>query len=425
MFLTDSEKAILSGSEGLARQRAMKLLVKYAIALRADRLIDVDNVGFSTPCPYPASRHADLEFESYEALFNYTHLNSDIGEEVAEIPRVKAGCCCNHATNPNREYLAYLGIQDEKMERGFDDTNDFARRIGVNNVQTCVPHLVGHLASKGQHIVMGESAAVIFFNSVLGARTNVEGEMVGGAAALVGKVPNVGLHLDENRWGTHLILVDEVPEVLYEWDVLGYFIGKRIRSGIPVLKMDVPYISMDAHKCFGATLCTAGAADMYHIIGHTPEAATYELAFGKNTPAEVIHYGAAEKKKTLESLDFSKDENVDLVLVGCPHYTAYQIKRAAESLDNRRCKARLILMTSRTLYDQAKRNGDAEIIEKAGGFIMTDSCPPMVNLWPENSRVIATDSGKMAHYTPSKRSDVSIHMGSMEHCMQAALTGRW
>ncbi len=422
MKLTDEEKAVLAGSEGPARQKAMEFIVQYGIALGADRLLDTDNVLFTTPCPYPSDRHADQEFDSYEAMFAYANMNSD---DVVEIPRMKVCHCSNHATNPNKDYLKYLGVKDEKLEKGIDDTNEFLRKAGVNNLLSCTPHLVGHLASKGEHIVCGESAAVIFLNSVFGARTNTEGDIVGGCAALVGKIPNSGLHLDENRYGTHLIIVDEVPKELYEWDVMGYYLGKRIGSGVPVLQMDIPYVSMDAHKCFASAICTSGAVELYHIIGHTPEAATYELAFGKNVPKEIIHYGAEEKEKGLKMLDFATSDDVELVLLGCPNYSTYQLKQLAEMVCGKKFKSKFIVMTSWSLKDQATRNGDTQIIEEAGGFILTDACPPMIGLWPEGVKVMATDSSKMAHYTPSYRSDISVHMGSMKHCVEAALTGKW
>ena len=422
MKLTDTEKTILNGSEGLARQKAMELIVNYGIALGADRLLDTDNVLFTTRCPYPASDHADQEFETYEDMFAYANL--DAGCHV-EIPCVKVGHCSNHATNPNKAYMDYLGITDEKMRHGIDVTNEWLKNHGISNLLTCTPHLAGHLASKGEHIVCGESAAVIFLNSVLGARTNVEGDLVGGAASLVGKIPNSGLHLTENRRGTHLIIVDKVPKDTHEWDLMGYYIGKRIQAGVPVLQIDISYIDMDWHKSLGAALCTAGACDMYHIIGHTPEAATYELAFGGNEPKEIIHYGAAEEEIARQKLDWGTDEDVDLVLLGCPFLSQFQLRQLGTMLDGKTCKTKLIVMTSWSVRDQAARNGDIEKIEKAGGFILMDACPPMLKMWPDNVKVMATDSGKMAHYVPSTRSDMQIHMGSLDHCVQAALTGKW
>ena len=122
------------------------------------------------------------------------------------------------------------------------------------------------------------------------------------------------------------------------------------------------------------------------MIGHTPEAATYEIAFENHTPKETVHYGEKEKQKALGMLDFAPDDGVDLVLLGCPNYSTYQLKQLAEMLMGKKVKAKLIVMTSWSLKDQARRNGDAQIIEEAGGFILTDACPPMIGLWPDRRR---------------------------------------
>lgn len=421
MKLTEQEQLILSGREGPARQRAMEILVMYGEAMQADKLLDIESVGLTISCPYPVDRHADMVMEDYNAVFSYASLNS---LEVYDIPRMSARCC-SQATNPSPDYLRYLGITDENLYRGIEITNDFMKRTGINNTLSCVQYLVGDLITLGQHCSVQESSAVIFVNSVLGGRTNCYGEMIGGCAALLGKIPNAGLHRTENRRGTHLVKVEEIPKELYEWDLLGYYMGKKLGAAVPVFQIEIPCVTADMHKSFGASLCTTGSIDMYHMIGLTPEAFTYEQAFGSNKPIEVYTYGAEEKKKALQLLDYAAEEEVDFVLMGCPHYSIYQMQKIAALLEGKKTKARLIIMTTWIIKEMADRNGYSEIIEKAGGFIMTDTCPPMIHIWPEGIKVMATDSGKMAHYTPSTRSDVSIHMGSMEHCVQAAITGKW
>lgn len=421
--LTEQEKAILAGSEGEVRKHAMQVIVDYAIGLGADSLVDVSDVSFATYCPYPNSIHADRDFDSYNGLFSFTHLASN--KAFDEIPRIAVDRCCNLATQPSEDYLNYLGIEDPKIREGNVMTNEFNRGHGINNVRTCTPHLVGHLPSKGEHLACSESSQVIFLNSVFGARVNCEGDLASGAAAIIAKIPNFGMHLDKNRMGTHLVKVDKIPKELYEWDLMGYYIGKRVGVGVPVLDIGVPSVTVDQHKSLGSAMTTSGQVDMYHVIGLTPEAGTYELAFGTNTPKEIIHYGAAEEEETRRRLDWATDENVDLVLMGCPHYSAYQIRDVASTLWGRTCKAKLLIMTPWSIQDQARVNGDVQIIEEAGGFILTDACPPMVGLWPQNVKVMATDSAKMAHYTPSTRPDIQIHLGSMQRCIESAVTGKW
>ena len=422
--LTVEEKAILEGSQGKAKQQAMKILVQYGEALGADRLLEVDDVTCGVPSPYPTSFNAGIEFDSVDALFSWFGLGS--AEKLDDIPKVEARrCAALSGTNPSKEYMEYIGFKDPRYDKGSDDVHAFYEKTGIDNAMTCAPQLVGHIASKGEHCVCGESSQVIFLNSVFGARVNCQGMLAGGCAAMVRRIPNFGMHITENRYGTHLVKVDKVPKDTYEWDLMGLYIGKHVGIGVPVIDIDVPFVTMDQHKGLGASMSTAGQVDLYHIIGHTPEAGTYDLAFGTNTPKEVFHYGAQEEEQMRRDMDWATDMNVDTVLLGCPHYSLFQIRDVAEMLEGKTCKARLIIMTAQYVKDEARMNGDAQKIEAAGGFLLTDTCPPMIQMWPENVKVLATDSGKMAYYVPGCRPDVQIHMGSMEHCIDAAVTGKW
>ena len=424
MYLTDEEKAILSGSEGDARQQAMKILVQYAQALGADRLLEVDDVALCVPCAYPPRLNADMEFDSKSALFSWAGLCSE--KPFDDLPKIKARRCsslCN--ANPSKEYMEYIGKEDMRYLGGAEMVNGLFYDIGVNNALSCTPQLIGHLPAKGEHCVCGESSQVIFMNSVLGARVNCEGHVATACAAMVRRIPNFGMHIDANRRGTHLVKVDKIPKELYEWDLLGLYIGRRVGVGVPVLEMNVPFVTMDQHKSLGASMITTGQVDMYHILGLTPEAGTYELAFGGNTPKEVIRYGEQEEEQMRLEMDWARDGDIDLVLMGCPHFSIFQIRDIAELLDGKTCKAKLIVMTSRIIIQQARLNGYAQKIEAAGGFIMPDTCPPMIQLWPDNVKVLATDSGKMAFYVPGGRPDMQIHFGSMNHCLEAAVTGKW
>ena len=402
----------------------MKILMQFGEALGADRLLEVDDVTFCVPCPYPASFIADIEFDSMDALFSWSDLASE--KTFDDIPKVAARRCSALAgTNPSKEYMEYIGFKDPRYNEGAEAVHDYYRKIGVNDGRTCAPQLVGHLASKGEHCVCGESSQVIFLNSVFGARVNCQGLLAAGCAAMVRRIPNFGMHIDENRMGTHLVKVDKIPKELYEWDLMGLYIGRRVGIGVPVLEMNVPFVTMDQHKSLGASMTTSGQVDLYHIIGLTPEAGTYELAFGTNTPKEVIHYGAEEEEHMRREMDWATDENVDMVLLGCPHLSVFQIRDIAEMIEGRTCKAKLVIMTAQMVLEQARINGDAQKIEAAGGFILTETCPPMLQMWPDNVHVLATDSGKMAYYVPGTRPDVQIHMGSMKHCIDAAVTGKW
>jgi predicted aconitase len=171
---------------------------------------------------------------------------------------------------------------------------------------------------------------------------------------------------------------------------------------------------------------SSGGIMMYHIVGVTPEATTLETAFGGNKPEETITYGDAERRQTYERLNSAADNNVDLVNIGCPHYSLQQLRDVAHLLDGKKIHENvgLWIWTAHQLKSIADRNGFTEIIEKAGGHLMTDSCPLNTNLFPKGTKVVATDSAKHAHYAPAI-GGVDVLFGTMEDCIHAAVTGRW
>lgn len=390
-------------------------MVDYCEALGADRLVEVTDVQLGI-LSLKANEVEGMDFKTMEELFSWVYLASE--KPVREYPRAGVCRCCSLAGRASKEYLEWIGCEDPEEYNALDRAHEFTEKLGVEELLTCAPNIVGQMPSKGEHTVTGESSVVVFQNSVLGARTNCEGLITSGCAALVGRIPNIGMHLDENRLGTHLVKVEEIPEELYEWDLLGYWIGANVHTGVPVLDIDIPYISLDAHKSMGAAVCTSGLVDMYHVIGLTPEAQTMKLAFGKNTPETVLHYGMEEKEETLRKLDYAKEDDVDFIILGCPHYSLNQLNELAALLDGRKCRSRLLILAAPMLIEQAEKSGTAQIIRESGAFLNGAYCPPGVALYPENMRIVATDSAKMAHYLPSKRPDVQIHMGSMEDCVR-------
>jgi predicted aconitase len=166
---------------------------------------------------------------------------------------------------------------------------------------------------------------------------------------------------------------------------------------------------------------------MYHIPGRTPDAPTLEAAFGGAALPEPVRYGAAERRAVYESLNSIGDsEDVDFVLIGCPHASLEQIGRVARALDGRTLSpgSELWVMTPRALRAVADRNGWTATIERAGGRVLTDSCPAMSRVAPAGTEVFATDSAKQAHYLPAILG-IEAWFGTTEECVDAAVTGRW
>jgi len=297
----------------------------------------------------------------------------------------------------------------------------------VQILATCTPYQVGNLPMRGEHCAWMESSAVIYANSVLGARTNCEGIASTGAASLTGRIPCWGNHLAENRFGTHLISVAGVSvESFQDWGMLGYFAGSVSGEDRPVITGSLGQPDLTELKHFGAAAATSGGVELYHIPGITPEAVSVEAAFQSQVPDAVV-YGPAERAAVYETLnEIGSSTDVDFVLLGCPHASLEQIRQAAALLDGKRLSSgtELWIMAPRALKVMADRSGYTAVIERAGGRVLADSCPAMSRAAPTGTRVFATDSAKQAHYLPAILG-IEAWFGTLEECVAAAVTGRW
>jgi predicted aconitase len=424
MRLTDEEKAMRDGAEGPAVAAAMDLLVRYGAALDCERLCDVRNVAGTMTQPSPVKARLVRE-GGWDKAFAVINLDSD---EDLEIPDMRVPTCqLQHGFGADAAGVVPYPAENIALQ---GDAEAFYGRRGVSILATCTPYQVGNIPVRGEHCAWMESSAVIYANSVLGARTNCEGIASTGAASLTGKIPCWGNHLDPGRHGSHLIDVRVPVDDFAEWGMLGYFAGGAAGEERPVIVGDIGRPDLIELKHFGAAAATSGGVEMYHIPGITPEAPTVEAAFGPAGPAAVadaIGYGPAERSAVYADLNSQgSSEHVDFVLLGCPHASVEQIRRAARALDGRRLSpgTELWLMVPRALKDVADRSGYTEAIERAGGKVLGDSCPAMSRTAPEGTRVFATDSAKQAHYLPAILG-IEAWFGTLDECIDAAVTGRW
>lgn len=421
MKLTAHEQAMLDGAHGRARQKAMDLLVRYGEALGAERLVDTNNVcgtvGASTPFlrDYGAKHGLDAVFSEFSL---------DAGE-VVPIPKVDVYAShLQQGLDP--QYAEIQGIPAEVV-KVYRQSEAYTARLGVQPLNTCAPYTVGNVPTRGEHCAWMESSAVVYINSVLGAKTNAEGRESAGAAMLTGKIPYWGYHIDENRLGTHLVGLDIDVRSTADWGLLGYYIGEVVQDKVPVVTGVRSPPSLPRLKHFGAAIASSGGVEMYHLVGITPEAPTREAAFGKNRIAETFRYGRAERRRAYEQVNATaKDSEVDFVMLGCPHYTIEQIWEACRLLEGRRVheNTSLWIFTPRATKVLADQNGYTKIISDAGGYLMSDTCSALGRVLPKGTRVAAVDSAKQAHYLPAIMG-IQCWFGSTAECIDAAVTGRW
>jgi predicted aconitase len=423
MHLSDDEQAMLDGHEGPAVQRAMDLLVRYGTALGAQRMVDTNNVCGTVGATMPFLRdYATRDGGGLDAVFSEFNLDSP---DVLDIPKVKAySSHLQQGLDPEHAERQNVSGEVVKIYRAGEA---YMAKLGIQPLNTCAPYQVGNVPVKGEHCAWMESSAVIYINSVLGARTNAEGRESAGAAMLTGKIPYWGLHLDENRGGTHRIELDIDVVSIADWGLLGYYVGEVVQDRIPVIDGLRSVPNLPKLKHFGAAAASSGGVEMYHIVGQTPEAPTYDMAMRCRQPVETIRYGEAERRLAYERVNTTaKDTQVDFVMLGCPHYSIEQIWEVCQLLDQQRLSTHteLWIFTAKATKQLADQAGYTKIIEDAGGVLMTDTCSSVGRVMPKGTRVAAVDSAKQAHYLPAIM-NVQAWFGTTAECIAAAVTGRW
>ena len=421
MRLTDREKEMLDGRDGKARQKAMELLVRYAEALGADAFVDTRNVAGvpGSANPFLQNYYKDKGADGLDAIFSHFDLDSD---ELVEVPQALVPTFhLQGGADPGGWQT--LGVKVEVF-RNYQERENFAAKHDVGILKTCTPYLAGNVPAKGEHLAWMESSAVIFANSVLGARTNTEGRESTSAAMLTGKIPDWGLHQTEHRFGTHRIDVDVPVDSVMDWGMLGYDV---VQERIPVVIGSFGRPEIVRLKHFGAAASSSGGVEMYHIVGVTPEADSLEMAFGPKTPVETFTYGKAEQRRVYDRLNANaSDPNVDFVMLGCPHAALEQLTEAARLLEGKKVSTNcnLWIFTSRAVKNQAREAGLLKPLSDAGAVLLTDTCSAFAQALPPGTKVAALDSAKQVHYLPAILG-VQAWFGSTTDCINAALTGRW
>jgi predicted aconitase len=299
MKLTREEQEMLDGRKGRATQKAMDLLVRYAEALGAERFVDTRNVAGvpGSANPFLQNYYKGKGAEGLDAIFSHFDLDSD--ELVDVPPAVVPTYHLQGGADPGGWQT--LGVRVEVF-RNYEERERFAAEHDVGILKTCTPYLAGNVPARGEHLAWMESSAVIYANSVLGARTNTEGRESTSAAMLTGKIPDWGLHRTENRHGTHRIDVNVGVDSVMDWGMLGYYVGDVVQERIPVVtgRYSTPEIVRLKH--FGAAASSSGGVEMYHIVGVTPEEAGRDVRVRQGRTAARVRSTQCERDRSERGL---------------------------------------------------------------------------------------------------------------------------
>jgi len=408
MKLTPEEKEMLKGERGEGCKLAMEILTEVGEAYDVSKLIPVQS--------------AHIVLSTYKSIF-------DAGVEALEtFASLGAKAMIPTTVDP-------AGMDLDRWE-ALDTPKDYAKKqwrivdachaLEFIPCWTCTPYLCGLLPREGDHLAWTESSAVVFANSILGARTNRETAVIDLAAAVAGRTLYHGLHIDENRWGQLLIEVQLKCLTPEHYNILGYFMGEQAGTKIPVLIGMEKTFRFENFKGMGAASAASGGVPLFHVVGVTPEAPTIEKAFGQNSVPDPIPFGEIQMKETKARMCTAEPGTLDAVMVGCPHYTITEIRDLARLLDGRKISpnVRFWIYTYKSTILLAERLGYKEIVEKAGAEFISDTCMIVSPTELYGFKRIMTDSGKCAYYAPTQiQSDVIF--GSIQECVESAVKGEW
>ncbi len=412
MRLTKEENEMLEGKFGYPVQKSMEILVGLGECYDAQRMIPVSS----------AHLLGSLSIGKAGASFN-EQLAAKGGKFVTFTD-------ANPLSIEPYQWKA-LGFPEALVTEQMAIINNYAG-MGLFLANTCTPYLVGHSPRPGEHIAWSESSAVVFANSVLGARTNREGGFSSLAAALTGRVPEYGYHLDRNRQGELEIVVTAQLEGIHDYGALGFFAGKMAGDRVSVFSGIPTSVSQDELKHLGAATAASGSVSLFHVVGVTPEAPTREAVLGNRSAGvcERFEFGLRELKDTRQSLFKATETATDLVVFGCPHASINELKEFAGLLSGRKLKPgiELWISTSQPIKGYAEKMGYAAVIEASGSRILCETCPaamPWGFLKGRGHQVTATNSAQLAFYLSGGQHGLKPQYGSAQRCVEAAVTGQW
>lgn len=303
-----------------------------------------------------------------------------------------------------------LAISDEFAENQARVVEAFGK-LGVITTCSCTPYLYGNLPHYGQNIAWSESSAVCYANSVLGARTNREGGPSALSGALVGKTPEYGFHLDENRQPEIKVEVKTNIEGTFQFGALGKVLGDRLGKKISYIT-GIPKASVEELKSFCASYATYGGVALFHMEGITPDRV-------ESIPSEITEVTEDDINGAIS--DLNEDTEIDFISLGCPHASLAELEYFAKKLEGKKVNPNkeVWITTARPTKQIADRMGFTKMIEDTGAKIAADTCCVVA---PIKGRFhgLASDSAKMCYYG-SGRNKFAVKLMSVDECIEEAL----
>ena len=408
LHLDSDERAWLDGEAGPALRLAMRLIVHAARNARAERLRPITRA------------HVD-------GCLYHGPVSVDFARTLAE-----AGARVSVPTTLNVGAIDHL---HPDLFRGAARVADGARALrrhyadmGCRQTWTCAPYQLPDRPAFGEQIAWAESNAIVFANSVLGARTERYGDFIDLAAAITGRVPDAGLHRDEGRRARVLVEVRGISAAARRSDLffaaLGHLVGLAVGNAVPVID-GIDHATEDDLKAVGAAAASSGSVALFHIAGVTPEAPTVDAALGGRAPERVVRIGPADLAGAYRALGGDTEAPIGAVSLGTPHFSLGEFRRLRAALAGRPVAAsvRFYVSTGRDVLAAVAAEGWADELRDAGITIVTDTCTYITPILEPRPGAVMTNSAKWAWYAPGNLG-YQVVFASLESCVESAVRGK-
>jgi cis-L-3-hydroxyproline dehydratase len=400
---------MLDGGHGPAAALAMSILVRMAAVYGASELMDISQA------------HIDSTIYLGDATLEFAERLASLGARVAVPTSLNVSgvdecgwkdwaVAPEWAAKAARQMLAY-------------------ERMGAVPMWTCAPYQTHMRPVFGQQIAWGESNAIAFANSVIGARTERYPDLLDICCAITGRVPAIGLHLTAERAGQMLLRLAAVPRALQQDDqffaVLGHLVGTLAGDRIPVIDGVVVQPAEDHLKAFAAAAASSGRVALFHMVGVTPEAPSVEAAFQGHAPGQAVDITTADLRAARRELTTADGRELDMVILGSPHFSLAEFAQLAPLVAGQHAHPRVkfLVTSSRLMKERAAETGVLAPVLAFGAQITLDTCILASPMLPPEIKTLMTNSAKYAYYAPSLL-NTRVTFGSLADCVRSAVEGR-
>lgn len=406
LTLTAEEKSWLAGDAGESAALAMRVIVGTAELMGAGRLVAV------------ASAHIDGALYHGDSGTLFGEKLADLGAKVT-IPSTLNVGALDFACGAKVHLPSHERAMARRMMHAYE-------RMGCAPTWTCAPYQAGHRPALGTDVAWGESNAVAFCNSVLGARTNRYGDFLDIACAITGRAPYYGLHVPENRRAVFALDCGRLSAALRGsdvfWPVLGTLFGSRAGTDVGIVRGLKGFATEDRLKAFGAAAASAGAVGLFHIEGVTPEAPDLITATGGATYPEIMPVTSAKLDGARASLSTTRKTDIDAVAVGSPHCSADELIALDRLIGGRKLTRPFYACTGRHAIKALENTDHRKSLEAAGVTLVADTCIVVTPIMTKMEGVLMTNSGKFAHYAPGT-TGYAVQYGALSECVESAVSG--